>query len=374
MPLPETARAERAAWLRLLFTPGVGPATARDLLRAFGLPEDVLAAGRPALARAAGERLAAAIAGDDPARDAAVERALQWAQAPDHHLITLGDPAYPARLLEIGDPPPILFVSGSPRLLGRASLAIVGSRSATRAGLETAQAFAAALAQSGLTIVSGLALGVDAAAHRGALGSAAGTLAVLGTGVDVPYPAAHRQLADAIVARGGALVSELPPGTGPRESSFPRRNRLIAGLSLGVLVVEAALRSGSLITARLAGEYGREVFAIPGSIHSPLAKGCHLLIKQGAKLVESAQDVLGELRLGPDRPAAPAAGRPATGPERDPVLAALGWDPVGLETLAQRLDTAPGEASTLAERLLALEMADLVERLPDGRYQRRGPV
>jgi len=373
MPLSETARAARAAWLRLLLTPGVGPATARDLLRTFGLPEDVLAAGRAALARAVGERLAAVLAGDDPAREAAVERALHWAQAPEHHLITLADPAYPARLLEIADPPPILFVSGSPRLLGRPSLAIVGSRSATRAGLETAQAFAAALAQAGLTITSGLALGVDAAAHRGALGSAAGTLAVLGTGVDVPYPSANRQLADAIAARGGALVSELPPGTGPRESSFPRRNRLIAGLSLGVLVVEAALRSGSLITARLAGEYGREVFAIPGSIHSPLAKGCHLLIKQGAKLVESAQDVLGELRLGLERPPAAGSVPPAAGPERDPVLAALGWDPVGLETLAQRLDTAPGEASTLAEHLLALEMAELVERLPDGRYQRRAP-
>ena len=369
MPLPEAARAERAAWLRLALTPGVGPAAVRDLLSVFGLPEDVLASGRPALGRVVGEKLAAALAGPDERRDGEVEHALEWAREPQHHLLSLADAAYPARLLQIGDPPPLLFVAGDPSVLQRPTLAIVGSRSASRGGLETAEAFARALGDAGLTIASGLALGIDAAAHRGALASAAGTVAVLGTGADVVYPHAHRDLADAIVRRGGAVVSELPLGTGPREANFPRRNRLIAGLSRGVLVVEAALRSGSLITARLAGEFGREVFAIPGSIHSPLAKGCHQLIKQGAKLVESAQDVLAELSgLEPGPGSAP---RPAAAPP-DPVLEALGWDPVSAETLSRRLGGPQGTAGALAERLLALEAEGRIERLHDGRYQRRG--
>ena len=372
MPLPEAGRAERAAWLRLALTTGVGLASARDLLSVFGLPEDVLAAGRPALARVVGEKLAAALAGPDERRDAAVERALDWAQAPEHHLLSLADPQYPRGLLQIGDPPPLLFVAGEPALLERPALAIVGSRSASRGGLETAEAFARALGDAGLTIASGLALGIDAAAHRGGLASRSRTVAVLGTGADVAYPASHRGLAQAIVRGGGALVSELPLGTGPREANFPRRNRLIAGLSRGVLVVEAALRSGSLITARLAGEYGREVFAIPGSIHSPLAKGCHQLIKQGAKLVESAQDVLAEMGvLAPAGAGAPAPGAP--GAPADPVLDALGWDPASAETLAGRLGGDPAAIGTLAQRLLALEAAGWVERLRDGRYQRRGP-
>ena len=385
MPLPETGRAESAAWLRLLLTPGVGPASARDLLQVFGLPEDVLGAGRAALAKAVGERLANAIAAGDPEREAAVEHALDWAQAPENHLLSIADAGYPAALLQIGDPPPLLFVRGDPRVLARPTLAIVGSRSATHGGLEIAKAFSTALADAGLTIASGLALGIDAAAHRGALGRAAGTLAVLGTGADVAYPATNRHLAEAIVAHGGALVTELPLGTGPREANFPRRNRLIAGLSLGVLVVEAAVRSGSLITARLAGEFGREVFAIPGSIHSPLARGCHQLIKQGAKLVESAQDVLGELKGFPQAPAR-AGGRAGGGAgerpggrtagaagEGDPVLQALGWDPVGMDTLAQRLAGSAGGIPELAARLLALELDGRIERLADGRFQRRGP-
>ena len=409
MPLPDAGRAERAAWLRLSLTPGVGPASVRDLLSVFGLPEDVVAAGRPALSRVVGDRLADALSTRDELRDSAVERALEWAQAPDHHLLSLADPAYPARLLQIGDPPPLLYVAGDPALLNRPMLAIVGSRSATRGGLENAEAFAAALGEAGLTIASGLALGIDAAAHRGALATAAGTVAVFGTGADVAYPAANRGLADAIRRHGGAVVSELPLGTGPREANFPRRNRLIAGLSRGVLVVEAALRSGSLITARLAGEFGREVFAIPGSIHSPLSKGCHQLIKQGAKLVESAQDVLGELPgigagsgtgtggTGATRAAARSSARasaqapaPSPGPRSvgctpdegsgapaepsssDPVLVALGWDPISAEALAGRLGGVQGAVGTLAEHLLALEIDGRIERLHDGRYQRLG--
>ena len=400
MPLSQTGRAERAAWLRLALTPGIGPAAVRDLLSVFGLPEDVIASGRAALARVVGDRLAAALLARDEGRDDAVARALDWAQAPDHHLLSLADPAYPARLLQIGDPPPLLYLAGDPAVLARPALAVVGSRSPTRGGLETAEAFAAALGDAGLTIASGLALGIDAAAHRGALGTTSGTIAVLGTGADIVYPAANRGLAGAIRQRGGAVVSELPLGTGPREANFPRRNRLIAGLSRGVLVVEAALRSGSLITARLAAEFGREVFAIPGSIHSPLSKGCHQLIKQGAKLVESAQDILGEL---PDVesardilaalpgveavPAAPgparAQGSPRTGARSprtppdprsappDPVLEALGWDPVSEQALATRLHDDGAAPGALAERLLALEIDGRIERLPDGRYQRR---
>jgi DNA processing protein len=287
-------------------------------------------------------------------------------------------------------------VGGRPERLAAHSLAIVGSGAATQGGCETSQAFSRALAEAGLTIVSGLAEGIDAAAHRGALDTPAGTVAVFGTGLDRVYPARHAGLARAILERGGAVVSEFPPGTGPRRASFPRRNRLIAGLSLGVLVVEAAQRSGSLITARQAGEFGREVFAIPGSIHAPLARGCHQLIRQGAKLVETANDVLEELvplGFGPaDRASRPggrdaagaggSAGTPDSGRAPDApgaatsadsaLLAAVGWDPVGIDTLADRLQRGgePADPGALVAELLALELARRVERLADGRYRR----
>jgi len=388
MPLPEAAREERAAWLHLVLTPDVGPATARDLLSAFGLPEQILAAGHAALRRVVPEPVAQALRLPPAVREQAVARTLAWARAPDHHLVTLIDPAYPPGLLQIGDPPPLLYVRGDPSVLRRPALAIVGSRSGSRGGLQTAEAFARALGEAGLTIVSGLALGVDAAAHRGAMHTRAGTVAVLGTGLDRPYPPAHAGLADEIVAAGGAVISELPLGTDARRAQFPRRNRLIAGLAQGVLVVEAALRSGSLITARLAGEFGREVLAIPGSIHSPLSKGCHQLIKQGAKLVESAQDVLSELPATPagaggastGRPARPGAARPGAGhhgaagaPAGNPLLDALGWDPVGADALADAGRAAGLAPAALAGHLLALELDGQVERLPDGRYQRRPP-
>ncbi|MFA7667451.1 MAG: DNA-processing protein DprA [Burkholderiaceae bacterium] len=394
MPLTAEARERHAPWLRLVLTPGIGPATTRRLLEAFGLPEDVLAAGHAKLSAVLGAPLAQALLGPDEAREAAIEAALLWAQGDACHLLCLDDPGYPPRLLEIADPPPLLFVHGDPAALQRPSIAIVGSRHATQAGLAHARDFARTLAEAGLTVVSGLARGIDAAAHEGALGSAAGTLAVMGTGIDRVYPPAHRRLAHEISANG-ALVSELPLGTGVQRANFPRRNRLIAGLSVATLVVEAARQSGSLITARQASEAGREVMAIPGSIDSPLAKGCHRLIRDGAKLVESAEDVLVELRpiLGVRRvprttAVAPAAGAsdPAIGPGEaavgpddaagghrdstadpadDRLLAALGFDPADIDALTARTGLPVGEVSA---RLLGLELQGRVERLVDGRY------
>jgi DNA processing protein len=249
-------------------------------------------------------------------------------------------------------------------LLNHQEFAIVGSRSATAQGMDNARAFARALSDAGLTIVSGLALGIDGAAHEGGLAGASSTLAVVGTGLDRVYPARHRELAHAIAERGG-LLSEFAPGTPPRESNFPRRNRLLSGLCRGVLVVEAALRSGSLITARLAGEQGREVFAIPGSIHSPVSKGCHKLIREGAKLVETAQDVLEELGLVPG----PALQSATAAPMSDSaVLEALGNDPADVDTLIARSGLAP---DAVVAELVELELADRVTPLPGGRWQRR---
>jgi DNA processing protein len=267
-------------------------------------------------------------------------------------------------LLELGFAPPVLYFVGQREFLNRPALAIVGSRNATAQGRDNAEAFAQALAQAGLTIVSGLALGIDAAAHRGGLAGPGGTLAVVGTGPDRVYPARHRELAHAIVAHGG-LLSEFAPGTPPAAWNFPRRNRLLSGLARGVLVVEAALSSGSLITARYAGEQGREVFAIPGSIHSPLSKGCHKLIREGAKLVETAHDVLIELGLA--SPAADARNPAESAPE-GLLLIALGDDPVDLDTLTARTGMAAG--AVLAE-LTELEIAGTVCPVAGGRWQRR---
>jgi len=361
--------AERAAWLRLTLTPDIGPRTARTLLAAFGLPQAIFAAGREALARHVPQPLASVIAAAAAAEIAAAVRAAErWLSLdPAHALVTLADEDYPPLLLATADPPPLLFAAGRRELLGRSALAIVGSRSATQQGAANAEAFAQHLARAGLTIVSGLALGIDAAAHRGALraiddGAESSTIAVLGTGVDVVYPASNRALFDAVRDRG-LLLSEFALGTPGIAHNFPRRNRVIAGLARGVLVVEAALRSGSLITARLAAEAGREVFAIPGSIHSPTARGCHRLIRDGAKLVESAQDVLDELRI--DARAVEARRpRPAAHGE---LLAALGYDPVDLDTLAVRTGR---DAAGLSAALLELELEQQVERLPGNRYQR----
>lgn len=364
--------AERAAWLRLALTPGLGPVTLRQLLASFGLPQDVLGAGRAALARHLPDELAGRLSGPIASEVIeAIARTEEWlAATPDAAVISLADPGYPAALLGSADPPPLLFARGRLELLSRPALAIVGSRNCSAQGAANAQTFARHLAAGGLTIVSGLALGIDAAAHTGALeGGEASTIAVLGTGADRIYPASNRALAERI-AREGLIISEFPLGTPALTHHFPRRNRIIAGLSQGVLVVEAALRSGSLITARLAAESGREVFAIPGSIHSPLARGCHRLIRDGAKLVETAADILEELRL-PAAPsgATPDAATPARSPQQQRVLAALGHDPVELDALGTRLGM---EAGALLAVLLELELAQDVERLPGNRYQRLG--
>ncbi len=370
----------RAHWLRLALTEGVGPQTARELLARFGLPGDVLAAGFPALQKCVPEKLALALCSEiEPAMQAQVDATLEWATQPGNHLLTLADAVYPQSLLTIPDPPPLLYAKGRVELLSHPALAIVGSRNATVQGMQNAEQFARTLSQSGLTVVSGLALGIDAAAHLGASAAdprSGSTIAVTGTGLDLVYPGRHRALAHRI-AEEGCLLSEYPLGTPAIASNFPRRNRLISGLSLGVLVVEAALQSGSLITARSALEQGREVFSIPGSIHSPLSKGCHRLIREGAKLVESANDILEELRW--YRPArtpdahAPAAGGPAGNEAAFAhaasarVLHAAGHDPASVDQLAARSELAVPEVQAA---LLALELEGRIERLPDGRYQK----
>lgn len=354
-----------SGWLRLTLTPGLGPASQRQLLAAFGLPEVIYSATPGALAAVVGDATSRLLLEHDATE--AVDTALAWLAEPGNAVLTLGDAAYPAALLEIPDPPVLLYVKGDAGLLSRPSIAVVGARNATPQGEANAEAFSAALSSTGLGIVSGLALGIDAAAHRGGLAGDGRTVAVIGTGADRIYPARNAALARRI-AEAGAIVSELPLGSGPLAHHFPRRNRLIAGLSRGVLVVEAAVKSGSLITARLAGDCGREVFAIPGSIHSPLSRGCHRLIRDGAKLVESANDILEELRLparevAPQRASSPVEG----GGDEGCVLTALGHDPVDIETLVHRTSLTP---EALYAILLTLELDGRVSRLPGGRLQR----
>lgn len=357
------ADAEFAAWLRLLETPGLGRDGARRLLAAFGSPQAVLDARAAAWRELVGPALATALASEPPAYADRLIAARRWLDGgADRNVVTLGDADYPPLLLQTADPPLLLYVQGRASLLAAPSLAMVGSRNPTAQGADNARAFARQLGQDGLAVVSGLALGIDGAAHEGALMAPAGTVAVVGTGLDRVYPARHRDLAHRIGATG-ALVSEYAPGTPALPPNFPQRNRIIAGLSLGTLVVEAALRSGSLITARLAAEAGREVFAVPGSIHSPQSKGCHALIKQGAKLVESAADIVEELRGQRQAPAQPG---PAPAPH--PLLDALGDDPVTLDALLARTGLPTPE---LSARLLELELDGRVARLPGGLYQRR---
>jgi DNA processing protein len=352
-----------AAWLRLSLTPGLGSESLRRLLADFGGPEPILAASRAQLARHVGDSVAAAI--KQTGTDAALAAVAAWLEDPANQVVTLADAAYPAQLLQIPDPPPLLYVKGRVELLSRPSVAIVGSRNATAQGAANAEAFARTLSAAGLTVVSGLALGIDTAAHRGGLAETGASVAVLGTGIDIVYPARNRTLAHELAAHG-ALVSEYPLGMPPLSGNFPRRNRVISGLALGCLVVEAATDSGSLITARLAAEQGKEVFAIPGSIHSPLTKGCHALIKQGAKLVEAATDILEELKLPAPPPAAPAAAAVAGSSARR-LLDALGHDPCDLGTLAARCGFTAAETAAL---LTQLELDGHVSVLPGGLYQR----
>jgi DNA processing protein len=353
-----------------MLTPGVGTETARKLLAAFGLPSLLFRQPLSAWEAVAGPRIALALYTPPAGLDSAVQTLERWLQeTPDRHVLTLADPRYPAELLQMADPPVMLYVMGRPEVLHHPQrLAIVGSRNPTPQGEANAHQFARALGEAGVCVVSGLALGVDGAAHTGALDGGAPTIAVVGTGLDRVYPRRHLALAQRIAATG-AIVSEYPLGTAPLAAHFPQRNRIISGLSQGTLVVEAAVQSGSLITARLAAEQGREVFAIPGSIHAPQSRGCHLLIRQGAKLVESAQDILEDLRIAV--PAREAENRAVDSRPDDPdgLLAALGHDPVGLDALQARtgLDTAHLQA-----RLLELELQGEVGRLPGGLLQRLG--
>lgn len=366
-------RPELAAWLRLLLTPGVGQESARKLLAAFGLPEAVFAQAASAWQAVVGTRAARALEHPPEDLDASVARASAWlSERDDHHILTLGDPLYPPELLQMADPPVLLYVLGDIQALHHPKrLAIVGSRNPTPQGEANARQFAQALGEAGVCVISGLALGVDGAAHDGALLGGAPTVAVVGTGLDRVYPKRHLELAHRIASQG-AIVSEYPLGTPPLRENFPQRNRIIAGLSQGTLVVEAAVQSGSLITARLAAEQGREVFAIPGSIHAPQSRGCHALIRQGAKLVESAQDILEDLRFTTPLPALNEpplnAGDSDRGKE-DSLLRAMGHDPVSLDVLQARtgLDTAHLQA-----RLLELELSGEVARLPGGLLQRQG--
>lgn len=407
------SRTELLAWLRLSLQPGLNRAAARSLLAEFGLPQHIFDASSSALARHLPRDVVAGLQAPPPPE---VQRAMDAAQQllaqPGFHLLTLADSAYPSQLLDSNDPPLLLYVRGNPQCLQQPSVAIVGARSATEGGKDNARAFARHLAGRGWAVVSGLARGIDAAAHEGALqsGGPGATMAVLACGLDIAYPRQHAALMDQIAATG-AVVSEYAPGTPAQPFRFPERNRIVAALARGVLVVEAAVQSGSLVTARLALECGREVFAIPGSIHAPLSRGCHALIRQGAKLVEQGSDIEEELQRSGSAPLPAAttpgamAGRSSTnqtaatlfGPARvsgesgrrnseaaqaeprpknrmlkDPtvgrVLQALGYDPSDIDQLCQRSGLAfPKVAAILTE----LELNDIVCRLEDGRFQRR---
>lgn len=363
-PFSFAATTTRRAWLALSATAGLPRRQRAALLRAHG--------GDPVAA------LAALPEGLSPSRvDTAIEARLDAFLAEGGQLLTLGHPDYPALLAGIDDPPAGLHVRGTATALWQPQVAVVGSRQASRGGAELAVEFAADFVRAGLTVTSGLALGIDAAAHRGTLEARGCTVAVLATGADRIYPQRHRELAAAILDQGGVIVSEMPPGTAPLPELFPQRNRVISGLSLGTVVIEAGLASGSLVTARLAATQGREVYAVPGSVKHPLARGCHQLIREGAKLVESAAHVLEglapmagvladalQLRLALADP--PASARPA---ERDPLLVALGRDPATLEELTRHTGQS---AAQLQGRLLELELDGRIEALPGGRYRARG--
>ncbi|NML85544.1 DNA-processing protein DprA [Polaromonas sp.] len=371
---------ELLAWLRLTLSPGVGNTAARKLLATFGSAQGIFDQSSATLRQLGSDKLAGVLKSEPATLAAQLQTTQEWLQSgEDRYVVTLGDDAYPAALLDIEDPPLMLYMLGV--LSNRAntatktiadSLAIVGSRNPTPQGESNAREFARAFGGAGLCVVSGLALGIDGAAHDGAMLGGGDTIAVVGTGLDRVYPKKHLALAHRI-AQQGMLVSEFPLGTPPLMSNFPRRNRIISGLSRGTLVVEAALKSGSLITARLAAEQGKDVFAIPGSIHSPQSRGCHALIKQGAKLVEVAQDVLEELHFPSVAANAMQSGGfstaddAAVSPSAGPLLAALGYDAVSLDALQARtgLDTAG-----LQSQLLELELGGHVARLPGGLFQR----
>jgi DNA processing protein len=377
MPAPENAH----AWLALALTRGLGPRRIAALNDAFGSAARWIEHSDADL-RACGLASGLIHALRNPEADP-LARCQKWLQAPEHHLVTLDDEIYPPLLRQIADPPPVLFVVGNPDVLVTPQIAIVGSRSATPGGIDHARSFAATLARAGFTITSGLAAGVDGCAHQGCLDTGGLTIAVVGTGPDQVYPARHKKLAREIIA-SGALVSIFPPGTEVRPGNFPARNRVISGMSLGTLVIEAGVRSGSLITARLATEQGREVFAIPGSVHNPQARGCHLLIRQGAKLVETADEIIEELAplagelagvlqqllALPDHDGLDKSTRPPhidNDPEYDRLIEAIGFEPTPVDEIIRRSELTTAAVSSM---LLIMELDGRVIAHPGGRYSR----
>ena len=354
-----TINSELAPWLALNQISGLGNEGLRRLLQAFGTPAHIFATPATTLRQIVKPAVAEAIA--QGMNEESLAPIASWLENANNYVVTLADPEYPQSLLNISDPPLLLYVKGRRELLNKPTLAVVGSRNASAQGMKNAEAFAYAASTAGLCIASGMAHGIDAAAHRGGLRGIGSSIGVVGTGLDKVYPAANRELAHQL-AKEGVLVSEFPLGTPPMAANFPRRNRIISGLSSGCLVIEASLQSGSLITARMALEQGREVFAIPGSIHSPQAKGCHYLIKQGAKLVECAQDILEELGcvsndLNPS----------STALKNHPFYEHLGFDPVDMDSLCQRSGLT---IEALSAILLQLELEGSVATLPGGLYQR----
>jgi DNA processing protein len=354
---------EKLRWISLGNIDGIGPKTFYQLLQKFGSTEHIFEANAAQLRNIVPDKTASAILkGVD---ENALQDAEAWLSQPNNHLITLADSEYPQALLETSDPPPFLYAKGQLALLNLPSIAIVGSRNASVQGEKNAEAFARDLSLHGLCIVSGMALGIDGAAHRGALKAGGATIAVVGTGLDIVYPAKHRDLAHEI-AQHGLIISEFALGTPSKPQNFPKRNRIISGLSLGCLVIEANLQSGSQITARLAAEQGREVFAIPGSIHSPVSKGCHQLIKQGAKLVDCIQDITDELKISPVLPTQKAASEGELASQH-PLLQVMGYDPITVEQLVQLTDLTVSEVSSM---LMLLELEGSVASQAGGKYQK----
>ncbi len=354
---------DHAGWIALNLIPGLGGESFRRLLSAFGEPDNIFAAGYSALNGVVKPAVARQICnGPD---DSLIAPTLEWLEHPTNHLVTLADADYPSLLLQTPDAPPLFYLKGRRELLKSNFLAVVGSRNASSQGMLNAESFARSLSDNGFCIVSGMAAGIDAAAHQGGLAGTASSLAVVGTGLDSVYPASNHRLAHEL-AESGALLSEFPLGTPAKAQNFPRRNRIISGVALGCLVVEAALRSGSLITARLAAEQGREVFAIPGSIHSPLSRGCHALIKQGVKLVECAEDIFGELRHTATLPLRTAATGGAAAAFQ-PLLDFMGFEPVDIDSLVTRSGLTSNRVCAM---LLHMELDGYVATLPGGMYQR----
>jgi len=361
---------DQTSWLALCLAPNLGSVGIEKLVAQFGSADAIVSANRKHL-EAHGLSAATIAELKDPDADK-LGSALNWLGAPDHHLIHWQDPRYPNLLRVCGNSPPVLFVDGDADALALPQIAIVGSRNATPGGRENAAEFAGHLASAGILITSGLASGIDSAAHAGAIQGGGKTIAVMGTGPDQIYPRENSALAQQI-RENGALISEFPPGMPAKRENFPRRNRIISGLSLGVVVVEAGMRSGSLITARYSGDCGREVFAVPGSIHSPVSKGCHRLIKQGAKLVESSSDIIEELAslagaISVQETPLPDSAelRSETEPTYEKMLCSMGFEPIDFQTLVKRCGLTAGELSSM---LLILELEGRVETLPGGHFQ-----